>query len=106
MSGKKAKEARRAHPATDHPAFERLADDHPFVQNSAESINLPARFRIVEYHPLANGEGRPTQVVLIVTPAVELDLPVQFCVALKSKAACQALIDVLSDHRNSVWGDT
>ncbi len=102
MSGKKAKEARRAHPATDHPAFERTTS----VQEAAETVNLPATFRIVEYHPLANGEGRPTQVVLIVTPAVELDLPVQFCVALKSKAACQALIDVLSDHRNSVWGDT
>jgi hypothetical protein len=105
MSGKKAKAARKeaAHPATDHPAFYRTHN----VAEAAETINLPATFRISEYHPLPNGEGRPTQVVLIVSPAAELDLgPIQFCVALKSKAACQALIDVLADHRNNVWGDT
>lgn len=105
MSGKKAKEARReaAHPATDHPAFYRTHN----VAEAAETMNLPANFRVVEYHPLSNGEGRPTQVVLIVSPDEELGLgPIQFCVALKSKAAIQALIDVLADHRNNVWGDT
>ena len=105
MSGKKAKAARReaAHPATDHPAFYRNND----VTEAGEHTNLPADWSISEWHPLPGGQGRPTAVCIVVTPAAELGLPdVRFVVRLKSKAAVQAMIDVLADHRNNIFGDT
>jgi hypothetical protein len=104
VSGKKAKAARRqAHPATDHPAFERTHE----VTDAADHTYLPATFTISEWHPLPGGQGRPAAVCIIVAPAPELGLgDVRFVVRLKSKAAVQAMIDVLADHRNSVFGDT
>jgi hypothetical protein len=105
MSGRKAKDARRkAHPATDHPAFRRTHD----VTNAADHMYLPCDgFTVSEWHPLPNGEGKPTMVCIIIKPADELGLPdCRFVLRMKSKEACQAMIDVLADHRNNVWGDT
>jgi hypothetical protein len=111
MSGRKAKAARKAakHPATDHPAFER----HDEVKEMADlaDVLIPCEsWNIVEWHPLPHGEGRPTQVHIVITPHDEFNkvigVEAKFLMRLKSKDACDAMIAVLQSHRNNVWGDT
>ena len=55
---------------------------------------------IVQFHPEADGKGRPTQVHVIMT-ITELDYPLTM--RIKSKAACEQLIFALMSHSKEVW---
>lgn len=59
---------------------------------------------VSEWTPLLNGEGQPTQVHLTISPGEgPLDI-FRFVVRLKSKDACDRLIEALQRHRDNVFG--
>lgn len=104
MSGRKAKEARKQ-AREQHPAFETA--EHAPVNYADEFAGLKLipcqRWDVVEWHPLPDGQGSPTQVHIVITPAPPLD-DLRFLMRLKSKAACDAMIEALQRHRDNVWG--
>ena len=54
--------------------------------------------KVVEWHPLPNGEGNPTQVHLVFKLGTG-----HVILRLKSKVACESLIMALQQHSASVW---
>jgi hypothetical protein len=109
MSGRKAKAARRqpesTKEGTTHPAFEYNEHEPINYAEDARTMLPCEQWDIIEWHPLPDGQGRPTQVHILITPGGPLD-EFRFIMRLKSKAACDGMIETLRRHRNSVWGDT
>ena len=57
---------------------------------------------VAEWHPLANGQGKPTQVhVSMVIDGVDVPLVMRF----KGPGTLDALISALAAHRFHVWPD-
>ena len=105
MSERKKKAARKAEPGPrpggydyGHPAFE--ARD-AVEKLAGQQFFAVKGFHISEWHPLPDGEGRPTQVHLVVQATDDIN----FVLRLKSKEACDGLIETLRRHRNNVWGE-
>lgn len=87
-----------------HPAFVYQEQDPPVNYAADDRTLLPCEgWDIIEWHPLPNGEGTATQVHIVITPGGPLD-EFKFIMRLKSKAACDAMIETLQRHRDSVWG--
>lgn len=86
-----------------HPAFETREHD-PVNYAADERTLIPCEgWEVVEWHPLPNAEGTATQVHIIITPGGPLD-EFKFIMRMKSKAACDAMIETLQRHRDNVWG--
>jgi hypothetical protein len=88
-----------------HPAFE-YKERESVINYAADDRTLLAceGWEIVEWHPLPNCEGAATQVHIIITPGTGPLDEFKFIMRLKSKAACDAMIETLQRHRDSVWG--
>lgn len=57
-------------------------------------------YRVAEWTPERDGQDTPTQVHLV----LELkDAPFNLALRLKSRDACDTLIEALTRHRLSVW---
>jgi hypothetical protein len=70
-------------------------------ENLAGSNVLPLdSYAVVEWHPAPDGQGKPTQVHLVLNIP---DLPVRFSLRLKSASAVDTLVGSLMRHRKSVW---
>jgi hypothetical protein len=88
-----------------HPAFEYREEDKPINYAGDDRIlALCEGLDVVEWHPLPNAEGKATQVHIIITPGAGPLDEFKFLVRLKSKAACDAFIETLQRHRDSVFG--
>ena len=87
-----------------HPAFE--YSEHEPVNYAADDATMFAceGWQVVEWHPLPNCEGAATQVHIIITPGTGPLDECKFVMRLKSKAACDAMIETLQRHRDSVFG--
>lgn len=86
-----------------HPAFQ-YQEHEPENYAADDRTLVPCEiWRVVEWHPLPNAEGSATQVHIIITPGGPLE-EFQFIMRLKSKAACDAMIETLQRHRDNVWG--
>jgi len=57
--------------------------------------------RINEYHPLPDGQGKPTEVHLALTPKGKRG--VVMIMRMKSRRVVDELIEALEHHRDSVW---
>lgn len=87
-----------------HPAFEyREHEPVNYAEDSRTMLQCEG-LDIVEWHPLPNGEGKATQVHIIITPGEGPLDEFKFVMRLKSKAACDAMIETLQRHRDSVFG--
>ncbi len=88
-----------------HPAFKTEEYERPVNYAADDRTLLPCEgWEIVEWHPLPNGEGAPTQVHIVITPGEGPLDEFKFIMRLKSKAACDAMIETLQRHRDSVFG--
>ena len=56
---------------------------------------------VIEYYPLPDGQGKPTQVHLW---CQMVDSPDPFVMRFRSPTAIDALIVALITHRRGVWG--
>lgn len=80
----------------------------PQVREDVQNLNDPdflyvpldPGYQVAEYHPLPNGQGKPTEILFI---ASNQQLKIGFIMRLKSARAVNELIAALRRHRNSVW---
>lgn len=56
---------------------------------------------IVQWHPLPNGEGKPTQVHMMLNV---VDFPGTLCLRFKGPTTLDQIIDALIEHREDVFG--
>jgi hypothetical protein len=88
-----------------HPAFVRINETKNYADEFAGSAVMPCKgWEIVEWHPLPDAQGDPTQVHIIITPGEGPLDEFKFILRLKSKDACDGMIEALQRHRNNVWG--
>jgi len=59
-------------------------------------------YEVFEYHPLPNGQGKPTAVVIKINFGGALDGG-SILWRVKSRAECNRLLTVLMRHRDNVW---
>ncbi len=79
------------------------------VRESQEPVNLIGQqfypiesIQVLEYHPLPDGQGLPTEVHLWLKVEGATDTP--FAIRFHSPGVVDELIVALMTHRNSVWG--
>lgn len=74
------------------------------LEDEARTLVPVEGIEVCEWHPLRDGEGTPTQVHMRIVPGEgSLDI-FTFVVRLKSKDACDRLIEALQLHRDNVFG--
>lgn len=71
------------------------------VQNIEEPILPMTEFDVCPWYPLPDCQGKPEQVHIVFRVAP--DLP-QMSIRLKSRRACDEVIDALEKWRTACWG--
>lgn len=55
---------------------------------------------VVQWHPLEDGQGPPTQVHILITAT---NAPYPLAIRIKSREACTSLVAALVEHMDEVW---
>ena len=77
--------------------------NEPFNTAGMEFVEVDVnRLGVMEWHPLPNGEGDPTQVH-VVTRVKGSDIP--FILRFKSPRTLDKFTAALAVHRRNVWGN-
>lgn len=78
-----------------------MREDQSPINVGGQPFFAIEEIKVLEYHPLPDGEGDPTEVHLWFTME---DSPIPMVLRFHSPRAVDELIVALMTHRKAVWG--